>query len=912
MESVVQCPVCTLFLHPGMSLEDHLNTHPKDQVIQALSQLTLQRANILSGTQFSPAKSVSPSPPTTTPTQQASTTTVQQNSNGTNSISGAPNNGNEVNGNQFPCNFTTSSNNRKETALLIQVQTNPSTPVTSGPCNNKNTSARTSPQLFNQNYHESTQKNLTVVNQYVPQRIPSSSPPKRQSQSSQQVAITYAEPTTPPQQSSLIPRYTSERYSGPPPPYSTAISSTSFNNYTTVARDHYMSAGGGGISSNENSSSSYEVKAHYMEKEDGNFVVTESPQKIVEYSEDENGVLTLSEKVVKSPPRLLPYGRGEHTEDEQESENEQEERIQSVSEPVPAETLYASEPILVEKVEKMTVEAIDEVTHTTASNTTITKRKTTNGLKVLSNVKITTDMISPGLQEILLNNNRKGRRINKILNKRPQQSDLHSPSPPMMSNRSPQPSTSNTHCDDEVMDLTQASMNNAMDLHAPSTSRRHHKYEMETYVEQHYQMSDMPSEDALEQAEVMGQEDFHHEDNDEEEYEEDQRYISHEEDNEGYMSPPPLSSTPTSVIRTINDITSSFPEPTINIKSEEPLEIINSTLPPSLIMSPKPSTSSQDSHLNANHQKMTSSNKIGQPILQKPKKLTLKLKKTLPCQNTSVSNENQQEKIKVEPGLNMTQESKDEQTESDKKGNIVVQNSVKVKVEKPDISFEHGSRINADQDEQQTLIANEDSSHKSLDIVEAGPSHASDVSSSFTITYMGGDEGGTATGVCEEVIGVGLPENNEKMQYYPIMYIPQTADANPVPLSWVQRFSPQYVPFDERSSCMEIEGSFSKNSNSVSLTSEGDTRNGQSSNSFDDRAPSADSCLNIRTDEKMPAKGEISEQESNGEIDNWNQVYQDPIQQYPSSYDVSTAQECWNLSNNKPEFMQQQQQYATL
>lgn len=32
------------------------------------------------------------------------------------------------------------------------------------------------------------------------------------------------------------------------------------------------------------------------------------------------------------------------------------------------------------------------------------------------------------------------------------------------------------------------------------------------------------------------------------------------------------------------------------------------------------------------------------------------------------------------------------------------------------------------------------------------------------------------------------------------------------------------------------------------------------------RAPSTDS-LNIRTDEKMPAKGEISEQESNGDVE---------------------------------------------
>lgn len=70
---------------------------------------------------------------------------------------------------------------------------------------------------------------------------------------------------------------------------------------------------------------------------------------------------------------------------------------------------------------------------------------------------------------------------------------------------------------------------------------------------------------------------------------------------------------------------------------------------------------------------------------------------------------------------------------------------------------------------------------------------------------------------------------------------------SPDSYAWNQRFSPPFAPFDnnERNSYMDLD--LCKNSNC-------------------DRAPSADS-LNIRTDEKMPAKGEISEQESNGDID---------------------------------------------
>lgn len=41
METQIQCPVCTLFLHAGMNLQDHLESHPKEKVIAALVNLTL-------------------------------------------------------------------------------------------------------------------------------------------------------------------------------------------------------------------------------------------------------------------------------------------------------------------------------------------------------------------------------------------------------------------------------------------------------------------------------------------------------------------------------------------------------------------------------------------------------------------------------------------------------------------------------------------------------------------------------------------------------------------------------------------------------------------------------------------------------------------------------------------------------
>lgn len=38
-QQLLACPVCTLFLREGMSMQNHLNTHPKDQVIEALVRL---------------------------------------------------------------------------------------------------------------------------------------------------------------------------------------------------------------------------------------------------------------------------------------------------------------------------------------------------------------------------------------------------------------------------------------------------------------------------------------------------------------------------------------------------------------------------------------------------------------------------------------------------------------------------------------------------------------------------------------------------------------------------------------------------------------------------------------------------------------------------------------------------------
>ncbi|XP_058443258.1 uncharacterized protein LOC131425402 [Malaya genurostris] len=179
------------------------------------------------------------------------------------------------------------------------------------------------------------------------------------------------------------------------------------------------------------------------------------------------------------------------------------------------------------------------------------------------------------------------------------------------------------------------------------------------------------------------------------------------------------------------------------------------------------------------------------------------------------------------------------------------------------------------------------------DLLEAGPSSALNNAHSRS-----GSGNGNAR---SEIAGPTFLEYSvEYDDYVPVSSygLPQEQ----IPLSWVQKFSPQYTPFDDQNSYMDLDMCSNKTNSNSAAGSSATCASASLASRIDtslDRAPSAES-LNIRTDEKMPAKGEISEQESNGDMElSWNRLYpvHENIPIYPSSYDLSTAQECWNLSN---------------
>lgn len=129
------------------------------------------------------------------------------------------------------------------------------------------------------------------------------------------------------------------------------------------------------------------------------------------------------------------------------------------------------------------------------------------------------------------------------------------------------------------------------------------------------------------------------------------------------------------------------------------------------------------------------------------------------------------------------------------------------------------------------------------------------------VTVIGGGDSGTASssaGIGNSSSGTmtsGATVGAKNSRFLEFIEDGQTA-------TWRHPFSPQYVNFDgdRNSSYMDLDACKATTS-SIS----------QVAGVYNRAASASTESLNIRTDEKMPAKGEISEQESNGEVEiSWN------------------------------------------
>jgi hypothetical protein len=316
-----QCPICMLYLLPGMNLSDHLDTHPKDMIIKAL--LT----------------SKVPEPPKQQPQQQqieANPTTVflapqqfghssqthiysdQQQNNFSIAKRPQSHNGGALLLNNRPYRLTIDApQNIVSTPTTTFLNTNSTGFNTRQTAPLATTTTTTSQSNDGRDIYEAgpsnatgsssfQQKNIMIVNTSSTQFIQQTLPVKKQTPAAIELHPVFIDNSKMPtiqNPISIIPRYTNEKYSGPPPSYSTAISSVTntINDKQPRVIDLTQTPTKMSMKNFNNIASTTTLNSNGSE-ENCHFMITSSTpqQKILEYTQTENGDLMITEKLVPS------------------------------------------------------------------------------------------------------------------------------------------------------------------------------------------------------------------------------------------------------------------------------------------------------------------------------------------------------------------------------------------------------------------------------------------------------------------------------------------------------------------------------------------------------------------------------------------------------------------------------------
>lgn len=315
-----QCPICMLYLLPGMNLQDHLDTHPKDMIIKALLSAKTEPAKPAVSNETSATVFLTTSSPFN-PSQAHIYQEQQQNLLHHHPIQ-----------NNFTLAKRNSTNNNNNTVLFnnrpyrltLDAPPTISTPTATTFLNpNPNYGARTTTSgdgdLFDNNkatafrcIQNTEQKNIMIVNTSSTQFIQQTLPVKKPTATAIELHPVIIDSTGMPISSSnvpnaisIIPRYTSEKYSGPPPSYSTAISSVTntindkprvidLTQTPTISTMKIMEK----QSSNNNNNKMTTLSGNGAE-ENRHLMIT-TPQKFLEYTQNENGDFMITEKLMSS------------------------------------------------------------------------------------------------------------------------------------------------------------------------------------------------------------------------------------------------------------------------------------------------------------------------------------------------------------------------------------------------------------------------------------------------------------------------------------------------------------------------------------------------------------------------------------------------------------------------------------
>ena len=427
-----QCPICMLYLLPGMNLQDHLDTHPKDMIIKALLSVKTEPPKPAVVNETAATVFLTTSAPFN-PTQAHIFQEQQQNHRQPIQNSFAIAKRQTTNNNN---NNTVLFNNRPYRLTLDAPQAVSTPTATTFLNTNSNYGSRTTENngdMYDNNkapafrcIQNTEQKNIMIVNTSSTQFIQQTLPVKKPTNAIELHPVIIdssgipINPNNVPNAISIIPRYTSEKYSGPPPSYSTAISSVTntlndkprvidLTQTPTISTMKMMEKQSG----NNNmmttlSNNSAEEKRQMMIR---------APQKILEYTRTENGDFMITERMPSShqqpsTSQTLTVSHEEEVMDEIAGTSDGDYSIKfvdidnqmtyNITDEDDDGKFHDEQQFMIDSEENQEMEEEQDEVEIVENKEDAGSSKNRHGVKVLSNVKLTSsEMFSPSIKDII-------------------------------------------------------------------------------------------------------------------------------------------------------------------------------------------------------------------------------------------------------------------------------------------------------------------------------------------------------------------------------------------------------------------------------------------------------------------------------------------------------------------------------
>ena len=405
----VECPVCFLYLRAGMSLEDHLETHPKDKVIQALVSMAMKKPADTSSNYTSQSAPAISTPPAFQQRQLECPPAIQQR--------------------QLECPPAIQQRQLECTPTSVPFMPRPIITIVNTPHQHNQAQSMKENQTLYSNQGTGSggntfidsnggHHNVMIVKSYSSKFVHQQHPPS-QAASSSSIHDNV-------KRNIFTPRYITleSAPSYPPPPYSTAISSimstsqqSNLNSMPAKTTEIYSNQS----STNSTSTTTTSSSSYHDEQQIS----------LVELPSNE----TISDKIIATAQKIQHEDEIDDKEDEMEEtveedseDNAQEDVVEQIEiendeSANTEEYMFIEEENFEEEVieikkedpdyipdEKMKSKCFNLIVDQGPSSSRC--KKSTTGLKVLSNVKVTTDL-SQGIKDIILNLNNKTAAVNQ-------------------------------------------------------------------------------------------------------------------------------------------------------------------------------------------------------------------------------------------------------------------------------------------------------------------------------------------------------------------------------------------------------------------------------------------------------------------------------------------------------------------